>query len=346
MTKPERLKMRDKVAIVSLSWGGLGDDMFIHKYDIAKERLERDFGLEVVAMPHALKGSEFVYNHPELRAKDLMDAFSDPSIKGIFCAIGGDDSVRLLPYINYEIIRNNPKIFMGYSDTTVSHFMMNKVGIVSYYGPSVMAEFGEYVEMFDYTENAVRKLLFENSNGYEIPSCEYWSDNHVAWSEENMNMKKKIRPEEHHYEVLSGGGVITGELLGGCLDVFPMIVGTEIWPKKDEWKEKILLVETSEEKPSPDLIKYYLRNLGAQGILNQINGIVVGKPQDEQFYDEYKEIYKTILREFECDALPVVYNINIGHAVPTGLLPLGVKYEIDLDKKTIKLLESATEPMI
>ena len=343
MIKPERLKRGDKVAIVSLSWGGLGDDMFIHKYDIAKERLEWDFGLKVVAMPNALKGSEFVYDHPELRAQDLMDAFADTSIKGIFCAIGGDDSVRLLPYIDYEIIRSNPKIFMGYSDTTVSHFMMNKAGMISYYGPSVMAEIGEYVEMFDYTENAIRKLLFEDSKGYEVPSCEYWSDDHVEWSRENVNVKKKIRPEEHHYEVLSGSGVITGELLGGCLDVFPMITGTEIWPAKDGWKDKILLLETSEDQPGPNFITYYLRNLGAQGILNQINGIIVGKPYDEKFYEEYKEAYRTVLKEFDCELLPVIYNVNIGHAAPTGLLPLGIKYEIDLDKKTIRLLESATE---
>ena len=343
MLKPERLKKGDKIAVVSLSWGGLGDDMFIHKYDIAKERLERDLGLEVVAMPHALKGNEFVYDHPELRAKDLMDAFADPSIKGIFCAIGGDDSIRLLPYIDYEIIRNNPKIFMGYSDTTVSHFMMNKAGVVSYYGPSVMAEFGEYVRMFDYTENAVKNILFNDSKGYEIPSCEYWSDDHVSWSEENMEHKRETRPEEHHYEVLSGGGIITGELAGGCLDVFPMIVGTEIWPEADTWNGKILLVETSEDKPEPALVKFYLRNLGAQGILNRINGIVVGKPMDEQFYEEYKEVYRTVLNEFSCQSMPVIYNINIGHAAPTGVLPLGIKYEIDLDNKIIRLLESATK---
>ena len=343
MLKPERLKKGDKIAVVSLSWGGLGDDMFIHKYDIAKERLEKDFGLEVVAMPHALKGSEFVYAHPELRAKDLMEAFSDPSIKGIFCAIGGDDSIRLLPYIDYDIIRNNPKMFMGYSDTTVSHFMMNKAGVVSYYGPSVMAEFGEYVRMFDYTENAVKNILFNDSKGYEIPSCEYWSDDHVSWSEENMDHKRETRPEEHHYEVLSGSGIITGELAGGCLDVFPMIVGTEIWPEADEWNGKILLVETSEDKPEPALVKFYLRNLGAQGILNRINGIVVGKPMDEQFYEEYKEVYRIVLNEFNCRDLPVIYNINIGHAAPTGVLPLGIKYEIDLDNKIIRLLESATK---
>ena len=343
MLKPERLQKGDKIAVVSLSWGGLGDEMFIHKYGIAKERLEKDFGLEVVAMPHALKGSEFVYAHPELRAKDLMEAFSDPSIKGIFCAIGGDDSIRLLPYIDYDIIRNNPKMFMGYSDTTVSHFMMNKAGVVSYYGPSVMAEFGEYVRMFDYTENAVRNILFNDSKGYEIPSCEYWSDDHVPWSVDNMDHKRETRPEEHHYEVLSGSGIVTGVVLGGCLDVFPMIVGTEIWPEADEWNGKILLVETSEDKPGPDLVKYYFRNLGAQGILNRISGIIVGKPQAEQFYEEYKEVYRTVLNEFNCKTLPVIYNVNIGHAAPTGILPLGIKCEIDLDNKIIRLLESAAK---
>ena len=124
MIKPNALKKGDKIAIVSLSWGGLGDEKLIHKYYIAKERLEKDFGLSVVTMPNALKGSDFVYNHPELRAKDLMNAFRDETIKGIFCAIGGSDSIRLLPYIDYGVIYNNPKIFMRYSDTTVSHFMM------------------------------------------------------------------------------------------------------------------------------------------------------------------------------------------------------------------------------
>ena len=88
MIKPKRLKKGDKIAVVSLSWGGLGDEALIHKFHIAKERLERDFGLQVVAMPNALKGTYFVDEHPELRAKDLMDAFRDETISAIFCAIG------------------------------------------------------------------------------------------------------------------------------------------------------------------------------------------------------------------------------------------------------------------
>ena len=95
MIKPKMLRKGDKIAIVSLSWGGLGDKNLIHKYYIAKERLENDFGLEVITMPNALKGTKYIYNHPEKRAEDLMNAFKDESIRGIFCAIGGDDTIRL-----------------------------------------------------------------------------------------------------------------------------------------------------------------------------------------------------------------------------------------------------------
>ena len=220
--------------------------------------------------------------------------------------------------------------------------MMRKAGIVSFYGPSIMCEFGEYVKMFDYTKEAVENILFKDTNDYEIKSSEYWSNDFVSWKEENKNIQKKLIKEEHGYEILNGTGKIVGELIGGCLDVFPMITGTEIWPELNVWKDKILLLETSEEKPTPDYVLYYLRNLGALGILNSIKGVIVGKPQDEMYYEEYKEVYKKIIKEFKCNNLGILYNVNIGHAYPTGILPLGVEYEIDFDNKTIKLKESAT----
>ena len=342
MIKPKMLRKGDKIAIVSLSWGGLGDKNLIHKYYIAKERLENDFGLEVITMPNALKGTKYIYNHPEKRAEDLMNAFKDESIRGIFCAIGGDDTIRLLPYIDYEIIKNNPKIFMGYSDTTVNHFMMNKAGLVSFYGPSIMAEFGEYVKMFDYTKEAVKNILFNECENYEIKSSEIWSSDYLDWDEKNINISKKLIKELHGYEILQGSGVITGKLLGGCIDVFPMIIGTEIWPTKEEWQDKILLIETSEDRPNPIYITYYLRNLGALGIFDEIKGIIVGKPQAEQYYEEYKEVYKKVLKEFNKETLPVLYNANIGHSEPIGIFPLGTEVEVDFDKKKIYLKESPT----
>ncbi len=342
MIKPSMLKKGDKIAIVSLSSGLLGEENLIHKYNIAKERLETHFGLEVITMPHALKGIDYIYNHPEDRAKDLMDAFKDESIKGIFCAIGGNDTIRILPYIDYEVIKNNPKIFLGYSDSTVNHFMMNKAGIISFYGPSIMCEFGEYVKMFDYTKEAVQKILFTNCKGYEIKSSKYWTDDFVPWNIKNMEVNKRLLKESHGYETLQGNGVVTGELLGGCIDVFPMIIGTEIWPNEKGWKDKILLIETSEEKISPEYLTRYLRNLGAQKIFEVIKGIVVGKPQEEKYYEEYKEVYKKVLKEFHCEDLPILYNINIGHSYIIGVLPLGSKIEVDFTNKKLRLLESPT----
>lgn len=343
MIKPRRLRAGDRIAVVSLSWGGLGDDALIHKFHIARERLEKDFGLEVVAMPHALKGTAFVAAHPELRAKDLMDAFEDSSIAAVICAIGGDDTIRLLPYINYDIIRNNPKIFMGYSDSTVNHFMMYKAGLGSFYGPSLMCEFGEYVKMFDYTAQAVRDILFGDTEGYQIQPSPLWTADFVPWSEENMHIGKQLVPDEKGYEVLQGTGKARGHLLGGCLDVFPMAVGTEVFPAVEQWKNAIMFIETSEVKPSPDLVREILRNLAAQGILRVLSGIIVGKPQAEQYYEEYKkEILQVVAEEEKLTDLPILYNVNFGHAMPIGIIPYGVTAELDCGAKTITLLESAT----
>ena len=113
--------------------------------------MQTQFGLHVIEMPHTLAGSQFIYEHPELRAADLMQAFSDPNIKAVFSCIGGNDSLRMLPYIDFGVIRNNPKPFIGYSDTTVTHFFCLKAGVSSLYGPSILAELAENVEIFPYT---------------------------------------------------------------------------------------------------------------------------------------------------------------------------------------------------
>lgn len=343
MIKPKRLKRGDKIAVVSLSWGGLGDPNLIHKYSIAKERLEHDFGLEVVCMPHALKGSAFVAEHPQLRAQDLMHAFEDPSVSAIISAIGGDDTIRTLPYIDPDIIRDHPKIFMGYSDTTINHFMMHKAGLVSFYGPCVLCEFGEYVKMFDYTKKAVEDLLFGTWEEYELRPSPEWSDDYILWDESNINTPHSLKKDRHGYEILNGKGTVKGHLLGGCIDVFMMANGTSIWPALNEWKDAILFFETSEEKPSPGFVLWALRNLAAQGILHVISGILVGKPKDETFYEEYKAVIRQVIAQEEhLTDLPVFYNVNFGHAKPIGILPYGIDTELNCDQKTIRFLESPT----
>ncbi len=343
MIKPKRLKPNDTIAIVSLSSGMLGEKQFIHKLDIAKQRLKDIYNLNVVITENCLKGEDFLYNHPELRAKDLMDCFKDDSIDAIICAIGGDDTIRLLPYIDFEVIKNNPKIFMGYSDTTANHFMMYKAGLTSFYGPCIMNDFASYVSMFSYTQKAVFDVLFNDSKNYKIESSDTYSTDFILWDEKNINIQHQFIKEENGYEILQGKGAVKGELLGGCIELFMMINGTDIWPDVKEWENKILFFETSEEKPHPNFVKWTLRNLAQQGILKAINGILVGKPQGDTYYEEYKKaILDVVAVEEGLVDLPIIYNVNFGHSVPITVLPYGVLTQIDCDNKTITLLESAT----
>ncbi len=347
MIKPKHLEKGDTAAIVSLSAGTLGEPWAIHRLEIAKERLEKDYGLKVVVMPNALKGRDYLYRHPEARAQDLMDAFRDPEIKAVFSAIGGDDTIRLLPYIDFDVLRSNPKIFTGFSDTTTNHMMMHKAGLCSYYGATVLTNFSEYVKINDYTAEMIQKTLFDPQPTLEIPSAPYWYDDEdekVWWDEKNINVQKQYHPEEIGYEVLQGGGIAEGELLGGCLDVFIELLGTELWPSKEDWDGKIMFLETSEEDMSPDCLAWILRNLNAQGLFDVISGILVGKPARRSKYEAYKEVYRKVVG-FEAGhpELPILYNVNFGHAEPIGVIPMGVKCRLDADNKTLTLLEPATE---
>lgn len=341
MIKPKKLNRGDTVAIVSLSSGLAGEKLFKHRYELGKKRLEEVFGLNVITMPNALKGIEYLYNNPEKRAKDFMDAIKDPNIKGIICNIGGVDTIRLLPFIDFNLIKKNPKVFMGYSDTTANHFMMYKAGVTSFYGPSVMSGFAENKEMHEYTKKYIEEVLFENKENIVINSSSEWTNEYLDWSiESNNQIQRKMNKEEYGYEVLQGEGIFEGELLGGCLDVFPMFIGTDIWPKNKEWKNKILFLETSEDEVSPDFVEYFLRNLVAQGIIDEISGIIVGKPNSEKYYEEYKEVYKKVIsNEAKRTDLPILYNVNFGHNAPMTILPLGQRVRVDLNKKEIKFIE-------
>lgn len=342
LTKPERLKPGDKVATVSLSWGGAGDEDLLWRYNLGKQRLEEDFGLIVVEMENTLKGSEYLYNHPEKRAEDLMAAFSDPSIKGIFTCIGGEESIRMLPYIDFEIIEKNPKVFIGYSDTTVSHFICLKANLSSFYGASILAEFAENVKIFDYTSHWIRKVLFDPDPIGIIPQATEWTGERIEWYETNKHMEK-IMTKNQGYEFLQGEGIVKGPLIGGCIEVMEMIKGTSIWPSIDKFQDAILFFETSEDMPDPTYVEYWLRNYGSQGILQIAKAIIFGKPYQEKFYEEYKTSIMKIISELELFHLPIVYNMTFGHNEPMICIPYGAMAEVNCDEETFTILDSGVK---
>lgn len=354
MNKPSSLVRGDKVAIVSLSSGMLGEDSSKHILDLGIKRA-KELGLVPIIMPNALKGREFLGNHPEARAQDLKDAFYDTSIKGIICAIGGDDTYRTLPYLLDDkdfisAVQNSPKLFTGFSDTTINHLMFYKLGMETFYGPNFICDLGEMdKEMLPYTKKTFLKY-FEHHDKDSIESSDVWYEERKDFSIAELGTSRVEHLEKRGYEVLQGKGKFNGKLLGGCLESFyDILTNTRypdekevcekygIFPTLDEWKNKILFIETCEEKPTPEEFEKELLTLKNTGLFDVISGIIVGKPQDEQYYEEYKEIYYKVI---ENKNLPILYNVNFGHAIPRCIIPYGIETEVDLDKKLITLKES------
>lgn len=355
MNKPKALREGDKIAVVSLSSGMLGEDFCSHNIEIGVRRL-KEYGLEPVFMPNTLKGMEYLHNHPEARAADLKQAFLDNSIQGILCAIGGDDTYRLLPYLMedeefIEAVKKNPKLFTGFSDTTINHLMLYKLGLVTFYGPCFICDLSELANnMLPYTRKYFEGYLTGKENK-EIVSSELWYEERKDFSRNAIGTERIAHKEDRGFELLQGKGIFQGRLLGGCLEsIYDILEGTRyddepvvcrkygIFPSKEEWKDKILFIETCEEKPEPELFRKELLVLKKQGVFDEVNGILVGKPQDETYYEEYKQIYLEVIENKE---LPILYNVNFGHAAPRCVLPYGVEVLADASKQKIILQESA-----
>ncbi len=353
MIKPEKLNKGDKVAIVSLSRGLLGMPFARHELELGIKRL-KEMGLEPVVMSNSLKDMNYLFNHPEERASDLKEAFLDDSIKGIICSIGGDDTYKTIPYLMedeefIEAVKNHPKIFTGFSDTTNNHLMFSKIGLETFYGPCFLVDIAELdKEMLSYTKDTFDKFFLEE-DGYEIVSSPVWYDERTIYGEDQLGIPRTMHKEEHGYEVLNGSGKATGKLYGGCLDSLYDIYtshryGNEttiynkynILPTIEEWMEKILFIETSEERMTPSELETILNYFKNNKILSSVKGLIVGKPIDEKYYDEYKEVYKKVFSDLDT---PVLYNVNFGHSVPRTLIPYGIEATVDYDSKRIFINE-------
>lgn len=338
LIKSPKLHRGDTVCALSLSWGGAGDPELLWRYQLGKARLKEVFGLNVIELSTTLAGSAYVYQNPKQRAQDLMAAFANPEIKAIFSCIGGEDSIRMLPYIDFEIIKHNPKPFIGYSDSTITHLMCYKAGITSFYGPSILAEFAENIKIMDYTTYWAKQSLFSNLAMGEIPCAPHWTGEYLAWTQENKLRQKELQ-QNQGYIVLQGVGKARGRLIGGCMDVLEFAKGTCLFPPLSAFEGAILFLETSEDTPTPLQLRYWLRNYAAMGILHKINGILFAKPYQEVYFNEYQQEILKVLAEEQVD-IPVLYNASFGHNEPMCVLIYGALAEIDCDAKNFSILES------
>jgi len=337
------------ITIVSLSKGILGENFVAHEVELGIQRLKQ-YGINVHFSKHALLGMDYICKHPEERAQDLLDAFkSDTDM--ILCAVGGEDTYRLLPYLfdNNELENVvTDKIFLGFSDTTMNHFMLHKVGLNTFYGQAFLPDVCELDnQMLPYSKHYFEELIKTETIGKIKPS-DVWYDSREDFSIDALGTCPDSHPNQG-FELLQGPSKFSGKILGGCIDtIYDIFDNTrfadtvdvcqkyQLFPTKKDWKGKILLLESSEEKATPEKYKDALLKLKSTGLFEVINGILIGKPADEAYFEEYKSILKEVINN---PNMPIVTNINIGHATPRCIIPFGVEAIVDVEKQEITFVQ-------
>lgn len=340
----------ETVTIVAPSSGLAGEDFAKHEVDIAVKRL-KEFGLNVKFAEHAMENMEYMSTHPKERAEDLITALEDPDTDMILFMAGGDDSYRLAPYlVNDErfiaAAKDSEKAIVGFSDCTMVMQMLANAGAKNLiYGMTAMSDLGEIgKKMPEYSKEAFEELVETGTISTMMPSNIWYSDR-TDYSESQIGTEL----EEHRnkgYEILKGSGRINGRIMGGCIEcMYDMLEGrhhpdsgdvcreNHVFPEKEKWERNIILLETSSEKPEPDKYRMMVQRLKQEGIFDKASGVLVGMPVDKTYQEEYHQI---LLEELGNKDLKIMGNVNVGHSLPRGLMPLNVPTVVDMDRQIIR----------
>lgn len=304
---PSKLKKGDEVRIItpSRSMKILGEDA----KNIANQRFEK-LGLKLSFGKNIYENDEFNSSSIESRVEDLHEAFSDKNIKAVATVIGGFNANQLLSYIDWDLIMNNPKIFIGYSDITVlNNAIYAKTGLVNYSGPHY-STFGQKLYL-DYTLEYFKKCLMEDGV-FEIKPSKSWSDDEWYLDQDKRNLI-----DNKGYLVINDGRA-EGTLLGANICTFNLIQGTQYFPKLED---SILFLEDDYET-QPHEFDRNLQSLIHLPDFNKVKGLVVGRFQKKSNMTD-DLLVKIIKTKQELKNIPVIANVDFGHSDPKITFPIG-----------------------
>jgi muramoyltetrapeptide carboxypeptidase len=259
-------------------------------------------GYKTVLMPNALKPGPLYYaGTVEQRVADLHAAFADAAIDGIVCTRGGWGSAELLPHLDAELIRANPKVFVGYSDHTSLHvWLAREAGLVTFYGPMVASDFAR-------------------AQGFDRASWSHAMGGDAGWSLTASDGLRVLR-----------GGVAEGTLAGGCLSILAEGLGTPYAALAASAEEsRVLFLEDIGTKPYQwDRMLLHLRYAG---LMEHVSGIVFGEMRQGVAAEEEIWLEAAILHALADFAGPVAIGLRSGHVdTPNITLPLGVRVRLEL----------------
>ncbi len=336
LIKPDRLQKGDLIAIIAPS-AGLS---FPHRLDNAIKFLKSQ-GYGTKEFPCTRKNSGWESAPAEERAKDIMSAFCDKKIKAIIALIGGTVATNTLKYLDFKKIKQNPKIFCGYSDNSILHYAFyTQANLVTFYGPCAAIQFAEYPKPLKYTVDYFNKALTKTEPIGEINPSKSWTDEILDWSKKlDITRARKLKKNKG-FEWLRNGKA-KGKIIGGCLTSIVHLPGTKYWP---DHKDKILFLEIPEgqkfdEGEPLSYVDWYLGQLEILGVFKQIKGLIFGRPFE--YSEEDTEILKKKLLERTKDySFPILFGVDIGHTDPQITIPLGTEVLIDSKTNTLEFLES------
>lgn len=264
------------------------------------------------------------------RADELNELIHDPSVTCIMSAIGGMNSNSLLPYIDYEYIRKNPKIFIGYSDATaVLMAIFEKCSIPVFYGPAFVATFGEYPPYnkmsWDYMMSVLSK---DRKFPIEYTAPPYWSEEFIDW--ETQDRAKSRNKNEW---ITINKGLVTGRLIIGNLDTIYGIWGSPYMPKI--LQGDILFIEDSLK--SINEIERGFSFLKCNGIFDKISGLILGKYEGFDSKGSNRKPYEVLTEILQEKNIPILAEVDCSHTHPMFTLPIGGNVTLDATNKKIIL---------
>jgi muramoyltetrapeptide carboxypeptidase len=304
---PAKLQRGEEVRVVSpaVSLGLIPEDQRL----TARERLE-GLGLRCSYSTNAEVMDRFDSSPVEARVSDLHEAFGDPGVKGMLTTLGGYNSNQLLGHLDYDLIRENPKILCGFSDiTALATAIYVRTGLLTYSGPH-FTTFGMQ-RGIDYTREYFERCLMREEP-FEVQPADHWSDD--LWYQDQKNRDFVTNPG---YEVIHEGEA-EGTLLGGHLGTLCLLCGTSFMP---DLTGSILLLEDDEEA-QPHHFDRELQSLLHQPGFEGVRGIVFGKFQRASNMDQ--DTLKAIVEsKRELDGMPVLAGASFGHTTPQFTFPIG-----------------------
>ncbi|WP_432361377.1 S66 family peptidase [Sporosarcina sp. UB5] len=269
---------------------------------------------------------------PQERAEELNSLLRDPDVKMIMSTIGGTNSNSILPYIDYEAFKQNPKLVVGYSDATaVLLALYAKTGIPVFYGPALIPSFGEFPPLVDDTYKYFSAIFINNTTTpYRVPMPEKWSDEASNWLE-----KTKDKTLYANSWISVNEGVAEGRLIGGNLNAMYGFIGTEYFPSIQDGD--ILLIEDCAKTTS--VIEKNFAMLKLHGVFDKVGAILLGK---HELYDDMgtgRHPYEVLLEQLDGITIPVIADFDCAHTHPMHAMPIGRKVRVDAVKKEVSLIQ-------